>query len=184
MPRTRWIPVVAGRKYGRLTIMGEVGRSKGHWLIKLKCDCGKVIVARKDRVLHGNTKSCGCLQREVASKNSHHKSLGESSFNYLYRRYLKKAHKRGYAFELGKDVFKSLTGQPCHYCGKPPSTRVNRPGSYGDYIYNGLDRIDSSRGYTLDNVVPACFTCNQRKSDASMAEFKEWVSRVYHRLYS
>lgn len=42
--------------------------------------------------------------------------------------------------------------QPCYYCGHP----LNETGI-------GLDRLDSDRGYVLDNVVPCCGTCNMAK---------------------
>ena len=29
----------------------------------------------------------------------------------------------------------------------------------------GVDRVDSARGYTLQNIVPSCFVCNQIKGD-------------------
>ena len=48
------------------------------------------------------------------------------------------------------DEYKELLHQNCHYCNKEllPATGVN------------LDRIDSSKGYTLDNVLPCCGDCN------------------------
>lgn len=29
----------------------------------------------------------------------------------------------------------------------------------------GIDRLDSNKGYTVENIVPCCFTCNQVKSN-------------------
>ena len=34
-----------------------------------RCQCGKEVILRKDRVSRGETRSCGCLLREQASKN-------------------------------------------------------------------------------------------------------------------
>ena len=48
----------------------------------------------------------------------------------------------------------------------------------GDYTYNGIDRVDNTRGYTLDNVVPCCFKCNRAKDTMTKEEFLEWVGRV------
>jgi len=47
---------------------------------------------------------------------------------------------------------------------------------------NGLDRVDSLKSYTLDNVVPCCTQCNLAKLDYSLDEFKKWVSACYNHL--
>lgn len=47
------------------------------------------------------------------------------------------------------EEFVILNSQPCHYCNGPlPKTG------------HGLDRLDNTRGYHLDNVVPCCTPCN------------------------
>lgn len=59
-----------GRKYGKLTILSLAGRNKyGHVLFECLCDCGNKTIAEGTRVTHGGTLSCGCLQKETASKN-------------------------------------------------------------------------------------------------------------------
>lgn len=42
----------------------------------------------------------------------------------------------------------------CHYCGQHIET-----------LGSSLDRKDSDKGYTLDNVVPCCGDCNKVKND-------------------
>ena len=44
---------------------------------------------------------------------------------------------------------------------------------------NGLDRIDSSKGYSSENTVPCCKYCNTAKNTMSVNEFMEWVKRIY-----
>jgi hypothetical protein len=59
-----------GDKYGRLTVV-ELGVEKekdGHYKHRFKCDCGNEIVAGQKNVKRKNTRSCGCLQSEVAKK--------------------------------------------------------------------------------------------------------------------
>lgn len=59
---------LAGRVFGRLTAI-ERGPSVSHrrttW--SCTCECGKTTVVLTQSLLRGNTRSCGCLQREVAS---------------------------------------------------------------------------------------------------------------------
>ena len=44
---------------------------------------------------------------------------------------------------------------------------------------NGIDRIDSSKGYVKGNVVTSCKYCNTAKNTMTQQEFKEWIVRVY-----
>lgn len=69
--------------------------------------------------------------------------------NYTHRA---RCHKPPIPFELLRAEFNAILGHPCHYCGTTQSPR-------------GLDRIntDDAVGYTLLNVVPACFVCNRMR---------------------
>ena len=69
--------------------------------------------------------------------------------------------------------------QPCHYCGKS-SEHLDKEALNP---YNGIDRLDSALGYTPDNVITSCRTCNKAKLDSSYSDFKEWIERVYNVLY-
>ena len=44
---------------------------------------------------------------------------------------------------------------------------------------NGIDRLDSAFGYTLENCVPCCKYCNTAKNTMLVSDFLSWVSRVY-----
>lgn len=82
----------------------------------------------------------------------------ENRFNI----YKKNAKRRGLSFQLSKEQFYTLTAQPCEYCG-----RINE--------YNGIDRIDSNKDYTIDNCVPCCASCNIMKNDTP---FNEWINNM------
>jgi len=63
---------------------------------------------------------------------------------------------------LTLEEYKTVVSNPCYYCGNvlyPPSV-----------IGSGLDRINSSKGYTFDNVVSCCTLCNRIKSDLLTVE--------------
>jgi len=47
-----------------------------------------------------------------------------------------------------------------------------------EFWYNGLDRVDSSKHYTLDNVVPCCTVCNRAKSNLTVADFYDWIAQL------
>jgi hypothetical protein len=68
---------LTGHRYQRLTVLEFAGRAPrtDFALWKCRCDCGTIIVARGNGLRTGNTKSCGCLQKEKASK--HWKAMGK-----------------------------------------------------------------------------------------------------------
>lgn len=65
-----------------------------------------------------------------------------------YARAVRAAGARGKEWHLHRDEYATLVGNPCSYCGEPTGSGI------------GLDRLDNSRGYTLDNVTPCCGPCN------------------------
>ena len=63
----------------------------------------------------------------------------------------------------------------CYYCGKYPKATVR---NYPVFAWNGLDRIDNSAGYTLENCVSCCKDCNELKSNRSLDEFLLQINRI------
>lgn len=54
-----------GQKFGRLTVIEKTNkRNKGSIVWKCKCDCGKIIETSSIYLTTGDTKSCGCLQKD------------------------------------------------------------------------------------------------------------------------
>lgn len=61
---------LTGQRFGRLTVIEDSGkRGKDGTIMWLcKCDCGNTKNVRTGNLISGNTKSCGCLQRELVSE--------------------------------------------------------------------------------------------------------------------
>ena len=163
------------KKFGKLTVIAEGGRIGGQVLWVCKCDCGKEKTIRGASLRRGETQSCGCL-----AQGNHRLPYGESSKRLLFRSYQNCAKKRGYVWGLNESEFFTLTQKPCVYCGILPTQiyRASRE-SYGHFTYNGIDRVDNSKGYCPDNVVACCTICNVAKSNMSLDEFISWIRRVY-----
>ena len=61
---------IVGKKFGKLTPIQFVSldyKSRQMWLFK--CDCGELIITYLAAVKRGNTKSCGCLKKEINTEN-------------------------------------------------------------------------------------------------------------------
>ncbi len=64
-----------GARFARLIVLGEAGTDKHHaQLWRCVCDCGKEVFAVGTAIRRGDTRSCGCLRREVTkiSAAAHH----------------------------------------------------------------------------------------------------------------
>ena len=60
-----------GNKYGYLTVIERAPNSKdGRAMWKCKCDCGNEVIVLGKHLRSGNTKSCGCYQKERAIQSN------------------------------------------------------------------------------------------------------------------
>ncbi len=88
------------------------------------------------------------------------------------------AKKRGLEFSLTNAQLRILYKGNCHYCGiKPERIRAACGITTKPFIYNGIDRKDNSKGYTLDNCVSCCRSCNSTKSsnlESEMIQPNKW----------
>lgn len=62
---------LTGHRFGRLTVVGYLKRESKRSLWSCICDCGNKKAVWPGSLKSGNSKSCGCLQKEISSeKNS------------------------------------------------------------------------------------------------------------------
>lgn len=61
------------------------GDTKARW--KCVCDCGLTVIATANNLRNGNTKSCGCLRRETASKRGKDNTVHGNSHDNRTRLY-------------------------------------------------------------------------------------------------
>ena len=165
-----------GEVYHKLTVLEHIGKTPlGKPLYKCQCECGKQVDITVYNILSGHAKSCGCLAKYKIKGWGERKnpSTAASICHSIYHDYIKNASNRNLIFELDEEQFKMLSKQDCVYCGRPPHRTSSRNRSNLTYTYNGIDRIDNSRGYTLDNCVSCCTTCNLAKHTMNLDEFKK-----------
>ena len=172
-----------GNRYGRLIVLNRAGMSKHGFAMWLcRCDCGNEVTIRGSSLRNGSTptKSCGCLRNERIKTYNESRKLSNkvATLNRLITILKHSAKQRGYIWDLTNNQVEKLSSQSCHYCGAAPSLR-SKSVYNGICSFNGLDRVDNERGYTIDNVVPACSRCNKGKNNLSEDEFLAWISRVY-----
>jgi hypothetical protein len=179
------ISLIPGNKYNHLTIVKFhhflIRKNKRNYFYYLcKCDCGKEKIIIKDSILNGDTKSCGCYHRKQ-NGIAHRLKKGIASLHRLYDLYKIRAKSKHIVFNLTLNEFKIITSSNCYYCGtKPNQFFKNHTGHYyGTYKYNGLDRLDSNKGYIKNNIVPCCKYCNFAKNDLSINKFYNHIKKIY-----
>lgn len=165
---------IIGKRYGRLIVTGfshikKCERSsRSFW--KCKCDCGNEVIKSINVLTRGDSKSCGCITKLP---------VGVASRNRVLNAYKRHARKINKEWNIEEEFFNTLTQRPCFYCGSLPANYHKGSQSTGGYTYNGIDRIDSDKGYTKDNVVSCCFPCNRAKGRLSQQEFRMLILRIY-----
>ena len=143
-------------------------QAEARWLCK--CVCGTIEEHGTTEIRSGDSWRCReCWKRSKAKSGA--------AFRILFGNYKRAAKKRGIVWELTEEQFRELTSSPCFYTGKLPSNLKVAP-SGEVYTYNGIDRLDSTQGYVLDNCVPCIGIVNTAKMDLPLGRFIEMCQQV------
>lgn len=168
-----------GMKFGSLTVINQYNSYSpcGSKIIKIdyKCDCGHIGLNKRINSIK-RQKMCIKCKRKNQFKI---KERGKSALNNLYKDYKKSAENRNYNFELTKDWFENMTKKICFYCGSEPKAIRKALNGRELYVYNGIDRKNNNIGYTIDNCVTCCKTCNYFKMKLSVGDFLDHIRKIY-----
>ncbi len=166
---------ILGKKFGRLLVYEQAKNNRdGRACWWCKCECGNRLKVAGKELRTGHTKSCGCLQKEKAGFERRKPRMASRQ---LFSKTIGRAKRDSRYFTISFEEFIRLSQLPCAYCGRELfSTNRHKTDTFR---YNGLDRVDSSKGYTPDNVVSCCKLCNVMKADLSVTRFQEQIERIY-----
>lgn len=116
------------------------------------------------------------------------KIYAESTKNYCYRNHKQSSKARGYE-PLDRVVWENLVKKECFYCGDMGEVRfIKIPNDTEENIQktrikiNGIDRLDSGKGYNIENCVPCCRACNRMKSDYLLNDFFKRIEKIAKNL--
>lgn len=138
-----------GMRYNRLTILEIIGKNKfNKRMVSVRCDCGVIKNAIFVALVNGYVKSCGCAQKEIASraarlKRTHGltKSPTYNAWDSMKARCLNKKHKS----------YKDYGQRGIKICERWMlfENFLNDMGLKPEDM--SLDRIDNSLGYYKEN---------------------------------
>ena len=157
---------IKGQRFGYLiAVMPTKKRSHECVVWLCQCDCGKLTEVKSNDLLRGNTKSCGCLQKEKARliNLKHGDNRGYKSTR-LYRIW------RG----MKSRCLNPKTHGYCYYGGKGVSIFTRWQNNYIEFkgwaLGNGyqdnliIDRINSDGNYEPNNCQWITKSENSRKA--------------------
>jgi hypothetical protein len=88
-----------------------------------------------------------------------------SNYKRAYKKAMRASEKRGHKMLITEEQFNECRGGPCSYCG--------------NLEYNGVDRIDNSITYQLDNIQSCCSVCNYMKMDRNHEDFLKQIEKIH-----
>lgn len=77
------LEVPVGTKFARLTVVAELERyrqpnGKTNRIFQCVCECGNEVITKLKSLRHGESSSCGCYQKEAASKSNKTHGMSKS----------------------------------------------------------------------------------------------------------
>lgn len=154
----------------------ETAKNSRHTKYFVQCKkCGKIF-SRRASVIRQSLNSIVCSNCRKLRNN---KPLNVIRYKeYCY--YRSGAKHRNLEWNLTEEQFANLINKNCFYCGELPSKRQSVSYKTDYELVNGIDRIDSTKGYTIDNCVPCCSKCNLMKNNLKKEDFLQHISKIYN----
>jgi hypothetical protein len=157
-----------GKTFGRLSVIEYVGRNKrNRRLWRCLCACKNSIIVVQDALKSGNTRSCGCLHKEVlVFRNTTHNRRRTRCYG-IWAGMIKRCNNvndKSYAIygARGIKVCASWMKFEAFYkdMGDPPSN------------YHSIDRLDNDGDYEPENCVWASsYEQAQNRSNNKLIEY-------------
>jgi len=131
---------------------GKLNKTKKALNAKRYRECHKERIHQREKEVYGP-------RRKSARKVYNQSPRGK------YKNYKAEAKHRELDFSLTIEDFNKFWQLLCRYCGSPIETI-------------GLDRVDNTRGYELNNIVPCCIICNTMKLTLTVESFLLYCSKI------
>ncbi len=173
---------IIGKRFGELVVQKFLRKKayirRNSYTYLCLCSCGKKVELVRSNLTTEHTRSCGCLKKIVGPKNKCWAGHGEiSGRHWSSIKNHAKSRKLGFKITI-KDAWKqfekqnrkcALTGQSLVF-GDSQKEGTNKTGS--------LDRIDSTKGYDVNNIQWVHKIVNWMKSDLSEEKFIDLCTMV------
>jgi hypothetical protein len=170
--------IEVGQRFGEWEVL-ETFTSKDQyrrWHHLCRCKCGLEVEVEGTRLKRGKSNNCKTCRERFRKDGI------TSAKNRLYGQYASGASRRGYDFDISLEDFVEECVKPCHYCGvegsRVSSTNHKNKEHRSHFVSNGLDRVDNTLGYSKENCVACCGSCNQLKGAMDQSKFIAQLQKI------
>lgn len=154
-------------------------------MVEYRCNgCDEIFITRNDNYKLNPDLCRNCVTKIKQIDKIDNRNTFEICVKILKEKLNIRYKFKGLYCDLSLNDFSNLIQKNCHYCNAEPSNTFNYKQKHFSFTlkYNGLDRINSSKGYIYGNVVSCCKKCNIAKSDLSYLDFLNLIKRIYKNL--
>lgn len=159
------------KRFGKITVIEPIGKGYYGIIWKCKCDCGNETKAWASKIKQGRKKSCGCL---LKGENHYLYSGSGAITGEFWARIKSHAKARNININITISEAAQLFEKQDRKCALT-GWNITLPSTTKEYrqavCTASLDRIDSSKDYTIDNVQWVHKYINLMKSNLSQDEF-------------
>lgn len=142
---------LTGQRFGKLIVLEKAGKAKdGHCTWKCKCDCGNETIVNSNNLRSGNTKSCGCGEKENLKK-LHFKKVHGDSNSKLYAIWKSMRQRCNNSSNLMYNYYGGRGITVCQEWDNDYITFKNWAIENGYSENLSIDRIDNNKGYSPEN---------------------------------
>jgi len=161
----RKTPSVVGETFSKLTVLKQETQGK-QLMVYVRCECGNEKWTRHSSVVKKkDVKSCGCW------KDKWDRKRGQDPRVRMFLNARERSKKKNLDFTITKEDI--VIPDKCPLLGidiiPKAKDRIHSP---------SLDRKDSTRGYTPDNIWVVSSRANTLKNDATLQELKTLVENL------
>lgn len=147
-----WREDLTGKKFGRLTVIKFIGvKNKRRRFWECICECGNKSDCLGENLKKGDTRSCGCLQRELAALRQ--KSHGESSIHGKTKEYRTWVDIKTRCYNEKEPSYFYYGGRGIKVCDRWLNSFENFLADIGraPSRLHSIERIDVNKDYCPDN---------------------------------
>jgi hypothetical protein len=148
---------LSGNRYGRLKVisLAYIDKKSGCSHYNCICDCGNKCIVRRDALIKGRTRSCGCYSSEVHSQRLTTHGMSKTRIFGIWR------HILGRCLNPNDDSYRHYGGRGIFVCDEWKNSFENFYNDMGEEYYRmaniygesniSINRINNDDGYYKDN---------------------------------